>query len=305
MNIEIEKLQKLISHIPFPSTIILNTKKTAKHWFLTYNYFVIREDFTFDDIPFETVFNKKVSGVFKSYVENAIFESIVENWKNIGFEIGKIEVIAWCSEIVEKDSSLFYIYDNQGDYKGLYCHSLNWTKDVVYLGHGLSEFFNLEKEIIELEKCDLNYLLPRKKLSKVKKQTFEELLSKDEYLILDAEIGCNPDFEFYKKYIDSTIIPLTQNKLKYKNLNFVSDSNGKLEFFWEFDTIRVEFSLENGTDYLDEEFYKRLNELLVHSKSSKLFILFRHHNFGQEYGLAYLDNKKAKKLGDLFNIELI
>lgn len=305
MNIEIEKLEKLISNIPFPSTIILDTKKTAKHWFLTYNYFVIREDFTFDNLPFETVFNENVSGVFKSYVENAILESIVNYWENIGFEIGKIEVIAWCSEIVEKDSSLFYLYDNQGNYKGLYCHSLNWVKDVVYLGHDLSEFFNFDKEIVELEKCDLNYLMPRKKLSKVKKQTFEQLLAKDEYLILDAEIGCDPNFDFYRNYIDSTIIPFTQNKLKYTNLNFVSDSDGKLEFVWEFETIRVEFSLENGTDYLDVEFYKRLNEVLVQSKSSKLFILFRHYDFGQEYGLAYLDNKKAKKLVDLFNIEII
>lgn len=308
MNIEIEKLQKLTSDIQFPFTLILDTKKTAKHWFLSYNYFVIREDYTFENLPFKTCFNqysKDESGVFNSFVEKYVLQSIIRYWKT-DFEIGHIEIIAWCSEIVEKDSSLFYLYDNQNNYKGLFCHSLNWTEDVVYLGNNLNDFFDLDKTIIELEKCDSNYLLSRKKLSKVKKQTFEELLLKDEYLILDAEFGFEPNLDFYRNYIDTIIIPLTKNKLKYTNLVLVSDSNGKLEFVWELDSMRVKFSLENDTDYIDgKEFYKKLNEVLVQSTSSKFFVPFRHYDFGQEYGVAFLDSKKAKKLGELFNLELI
>ncbi len=306
MNKEIEKLQKLISDIPFPLTIILDTNKTVKHWFLTYNYFVIREDFTFDNLPFKTIYNQNENGFFKNYVENEVLKSILSEWENIDFKIGRIEVIAWCSEIVEKDSSVFYLYDNQENYKGIYCHSLNWSKDIVHLGYSLSDFFDLDKGVNELEKIGSNYLLPRKKVSKEKKQTFEELLSKDEYLILDAEFGFEPTFDFYKNYIDTTIIPLAKNKLKYTNLNFVSDSNGKLKFVWELDTIKVKFSLGNDTDYIDgKEFYKKLNEVLVQCTSTKLFVPFRHYDFGQEYGLAFLDSKKAKKLGELFNIELI
>jgi hypothetical protein len=166
--------------------------------------------------------------------------------------------------------------------------------------------FELDKTIIELEKCDSNYLLSRKKLSKLKKQTFEELLLKDEYLILDAEFGFEPNFDFYRNYIDTTIIPLTKNRLKYTNLILVSNSNGKLEFVWELDNIRVKFLLENDTDYINgKEFYKKLNEVLVQSTSSKLFVPFRHYDFGQEYGLAFLDSKKTKKLSELFNIELM
>ncbi len=311
MNIEIEKLQKLTSDIPFPFTIILDTNKTAKHWFLSYNYFVIREDYTFENLPFKTVYDsphRDKSIIFKGFAEKEVLDSIKQYWKT-DFEIGRIEIIAWCSEIVEKDSSLFFLYDNQDNYKGLYCHCssyVTWAEDIVYVGNGLSDFFDLNMTFNEFEKCDSNYVLPRKKLSKAKKQTFEELLTKDEYLILDAEVGCEPNFDLYKNFIDTMMIPMTKNKLKYTNLKFVSDSNGILEFIWEYDTSEVKFTLRNELDYIDTDgFYKKLNEVLLHCASTKLFIPFRHYDFGQEYGLAYLDSKKAKKLSELFNIELI
>jgi len=307
MNIEIENLQKLISPLPFPSTVILDTAKTVKHWFLTYKYFVIREDFTFENLPFKTCFNEVGNMSFKSFAEDKVLESIRTYW-NTDFTIERIEIIAWCSEIVEKDSALFYIYDNQNICKGLYCHSLNWVKDIVPVGNGLGDFYDLEKALAEpasLIQIDKNYLIPRKKISKVKNQTYIDFLSKDEYLILDAEVGCTPTFDYYKTYIDTILIPLTKNELQYTDLHLVSDLNGELNFIWKIDNKSLTFILNNSSDYIDEEFYKKINEVLAKIKTSKLLILFRHYDFGQEYGLAYLEAKKAKKLSELFNIELM
>jgi hypothetical protein len=144
MNIEIEKLQKITSDIQLPFTLLLDTNKIAKHWFLSYKYFLIREDYTFGNLPFKTIFDSPKSDknmIFKDFAEKSVLSSIRQNWKT-DFEIGHLEIIAWCSEIVEKDSSLFYLYDNQNNYKGLFCHSLNWAEDVVYFGNSLNDFFD-------------------------------------------------------------------------------------------------------------------------------------------------------------------
>lgn len=311
MNLETEKLHNLISKINFPFTIIFDTKKTSKHWFLSYNYFFIREDYTIENIPFKTFYhvysssyhNEKSS--LKDYMEKEVLNSIKQSW-NLEFEIGRIEIFAWCSEIVEKDGSLFFLYDNLGNNRGIYCHSFVWENDVVFVAKNLTDYFDLEKAEIEIIEARSNFILPRIKLSKNKTQTFEELLIRDEFLILDAEFGCEPNLDFYKNFIDTTIIPLTRTELKYSNLALESDTNGILKFIWELDTVKVKFSLKKDTDYIDgKEFYKKLNEVLVLCSSTKLLVPFRHYNFGQEYGLAYLDSKKAKKLGELFNIELI
>lgn len=311
MNSENERLHSLVSKIDFPFTIIFDTKKTSKHWFLSYNYFFIREDYTLENIPFKTFHHVSPSSYhndksnFKGYLENEVFNSINQSW-NLEFEMGRIELFAWCSEIVEKDGSLFFLYDKSENNRGIYCHSFAWEKDVVFVANKLTDYFDLEKAEKETIETKSNLILPRKRLSKNKTQTFEELLSPDEFLILDAEFGFKPTFDFYKNYIDTTIIPLAKNKLEYTNLKFVSDSNGELKFVWEIDTIEVKFSLQNDTDYIDgEEFYKKLNQVLIQCTSAKLFVPFRHYDFGQEYGLAFLDSKKAKKLGELFNIELM
>jgi hypothetical protein len=48
-----------------------------------------------------------------------------------------------------------------------------------------------------------------------------------------------------------------------------------------------------------------LNQILKTLGLNKSFVLFRDFDFGQEYGVAYLDTKKQKKLQDLFRIEIL
>jgi len=138
VNNELILLQELLTEIEYPGTITLDMRKTAKHWFLGYDYYLIRMETLANDISKETCiadsyYGSQINDLFIDRANHNIEKSIKRYWSN-EVEIGTIDVIAFTDKIVEKDSAIFYLYNLEGDNLGLYCHSMNWVEDIVYIG---------------------------------------------------------------------------------------------------------------------------------------------------------------------------
>ncbi|AYB33771.1 hypothetical protein [Chryseolinea soli] len=306
----IDTLQTLSNRLPYPQTIVLDMRKTVKHWFLNYDYFILRDGHRLKDVNQEHLHVTSLEGErpLLNIVNARVLDSVQSYWSN-QIDVGEVKVFAWCNQIVEKDSMLFQLYDKAGKDKGIYCHSLNWTEDIVYVGESIDIFFDLDKAVQEFKNATVfsgDYKLPKKKLSKEKAMSYTDLLDKDEYIIEDAEFGHTPTLEFYQSFIDRTIIPLTNHDLRYSKLELISDAAGILKFNWHVDNDTFLFVLRNTGDGIDgEPFYRTLNLVLERLKTPKRLAAFKHYTFGQEYGLAYLDKNKKAKLAALFQIDVL
>lgn len=307
MHPEYQQLQTLLQQVPFPKTIKLNMRKINKHWFLDYDYFLFREEYTVAELQGKTgYYDRELENGAYAAVNKDVLASINDSWKSRmkeqGIEIGSIQVFAWCEQIVEKDSSLFYLYDKKGMYRGIYCHSLNWHEDIVYLGQSLDEFFDVDKGVSVI---DNDYVLTRKKASKKSALTYKDVLRKKDYVLLNAEDGLltNYTFELYKQYIDAHVIPLTNKELYYTALVPGTLTKDWLRMNWQVNDKVFTFELDRHTDYLDtNRFFNKLNEILRELNTNKEIAVFGLD--GHEYGLAYVDARKKKQLGELFNFNL-
>lgn len=115
----------------------------------------------------------------------------------------------------------------------------------------------------------------------------------------------NSALELYHKFIDENIIPLTKGELGYTSLTPLSNHD-VLKFIWLINDQEYLFELDNGSDGIDlRRFYDKLIEIQKNSGTQRNLVLFHDINFGQEYGLAYIDKKTEKKLFSLFDIGVL
>lgn len=306
-------IRQILTQVTHPHTLLLDMRKTARHWLLGYEYFIIRPEHQIKDLAGKTCFTPdsyqgfRPDDFFYAKVNTDVSESVHMYWSE-SVDVGRISICAWSAYTVEKDTCLLYLFDKDDNYKGVYCHCLNRVEEIIYVGNSLADFFDFESTIHALPAgIELHEDIPliRKKMSKAKSQMYTQLLRKKEYLILDAEFGFVPTFSLYKNFIDATIIPLTSHELKYDRLEPVSEE-GRLSFNWVYQEVVFTFNLNNESDYIDAEvFYETVNAILALLQTKKKLVVFREHNFGQEYGLAYISDSTRQKLQALFNIEIM
>jgi hypothetical protein len=182
---------------------------------------------------------------------------------------------------------------------------MNRVEEYIYVGKSLEDFFDLKatSEAIKKENPQDDFPVQKRKLSKEQLLTYDKLLKKDEFKILDAELGFSITLELYKSLIDETFIPLSKNELKYTQIELVGNTEF-LHFTWHLENKAFEVKLENKSDYIDTKIYKLMNDILEFLGSKKRFVLFREFGFGQEYGVAYVDEKNQHKLKNLLRVEL-
>lgn len=314
MREEINLLEQITSFLPSDKTLTFDMTRTNRHWLVDYEYFFVRESFSVERLLSDTCFHHWGDYVKKEIVHVSPYQLIQtdmeQSMKSYWAEkmsIGAIELLAWSKKTVEKDTGLCYVYDEEGVYKGIFCHCLNRIDEFIYIGQSLSEFFDFESTSLEVQAANSQDDFPahKRKLSKSQLLPYNKLLNKEEYMIFDAELGFTIDFELYRGLIDNIFIPLSQNDLRYDKLEPISNTDC-LYFLWHVKDEVFELKLYNKSDYIDTPLvFKVLNNVLEHLGAKKRFVLFREFDFGQEFGLAYLDGRRAAKLESLFRIQIL
>lgn len=308
MTKELLELEEIASHLPSDKTLTLDMSRTGKHWLLDYVYFFFRKNITLEKLDTDTCFGKFTNIEQHSphdYVQKE-FEDTIKNYWADKLSVGRVELLAWSKYTVEKDTGLCYIYDPEGYCKGIFCHCMNRVEEYIYVGKSLEDFFDLKSTSQAIQKTNPqdDFPVQKRKLSKEQLMTYDKLLKKDEFQILDAELGFVITLELYKRMIDETFIPLSKNELNYTQLELV-DNTESLHFKWHVENKAFEIKLANSNDYIDTKIYKHMNDIVEYLGAKKRFVLFREFGFGQEYGVAYVDEKNQNKLKNLLRVELI
>lgn len=313
MREEINLLEQISSFLPTDKTVTFDMTLTNRHWLVNYEYFFVRDTFPKERLYSDTLFNhyhyekKEIIHVSPYQLIQSDLERSMKRYWSKKMSIGAIELLAWSKKTVEKDTGLCYVYDEEGIYQGIFCHSLNWVEEFIYIGQSLSEFFDFDSTLLEVQTANSQDDFPahKRKLSKSQLTPYNKLLNKEEYIIFDAELGFTITFELYRDLIDTDFIPLSQNDLRYDKLEPVSNTDC-LHFLWHVKDEVFEFKLYNKSDYIDTPLvFKVLNDILEHLGARKKFVLFREFDFGQEFGLAYLNGRKAARLENLFRIQIL
>lgn len=308
---ELFDLEEIVKPLPASNTITFDMRLTNKHWLVNYEYFFVRKDIPVQILELNT-------GLYSHYKHdhrwnmlspyeflNAFFEESIKRYWSDKIKVGKVFLLAWSKYTVEKDTGLCYIYDSDGYYKGIYCHCMNRVEEFIYIGQSINGFFSLEKtkqRVLEVQEGDVAAV--KKKLSRAQLMTYDKLLNPEEYKILDSEIGFRVTLDLYEKLIKGFFIPLSNNELAYSKLELL-ESSEYLDFRWCVNDNWFDVRLDNKSDYIDFTIYKVLNEVVTYLGFKRQFVIFKDTNFGQEYGLAYVDTAKKRKLGNLTTIELL
>jgi hypothetical protein len=190
MHPEIEFLEKMASLLPEGKTITFDMSLISKNWLLDYTYFFVPKTYTYEQLAKESCEKSSYDYELKHNTERNLSPrdfleyKLGDSYKNDGdknFSGGRIELLAWSKFTVEKDTGMFYLYDADDKCLGLFCHSMNWVKEFSYVGKSLSEFFDLEltlKQIQEIQTVD-DFPACKRKLSKAQLLTFDKLLAKN------------------------------------------------------------------------------------------------------------------------------
>lgn len=310
---ELLKLESIASFLINDATLVFDMTRTNKHWLLDYKYFFVKKNISKVTLSEATVFHchfndSKYPSVDNDpylFIESVFEDYIISNWKD-KLSIGRIEILAWSKFTVEKDTGLFYLYDEKNNYKGIYCNCMNRGDECIYVGQTLSDFFDLEATAKEITSTNPNedFFVIKKKLSQSQLMTYDKLLKPEQFKVLDSELGFQINLALYERLILNTFIPLSDNDLKLSKLELISEEDD-LVFLWYVETNTFKIKVENKSDYIDLGIYKTMNKILKFLGIEKQFVLFRNFDFGQEYGVAYLDSKMKDKLNSLIRIDLI
>lgn len=313
MTNELTLLEYISSFLDKEHTIIFDMTRTNKHWLLDYKYFFVRKNISKNTINTDTCLYGHFYDTEYPEVDinpyfflQAVFENYIKmNWRD-KLSIGRIELLAWSKYTVEKDTGLFYLYDLEDNYKGIFCNCTNRGDECIYVGQSINDFFDLELTLQEIVNGNPgeDFAAHKKILSKNQLLTYDKLLKKEQFKILDSELGFQVDLRLYEKLILEIFIPLSNNNLRLSKLELI-DNEDNLKFLWHVENKSFEIQVENKSDYIDLNIYKSMNEILGFFSIENKFVLFRDFDFGQEYGLAYLDSKMTTKLGKLIRVDLI
>lgn len=307
---EVRQLYSTLEEFDKDYWFILNMRRTHAHWFSEYDFFFIRP-FLESNPEMGEFYCEHSLRPFYQQENNVLLTAkwrvedfVKEYWKTEGM----ILVIAWAHESVDKDIALFYQLDENYTVKGLYLVSLNRPEvNDVFIASSLSELFELDKESISYAVKNANgkkVYIPRKPdpLS-----DFMNVLTKGQFLVLDAEFGFIMNFTFLKGTVyDEYIIPFTAGGLYYDELTDVSTNNETTKIEWKVGDRSWVVAHERNTDYLDYKVFQDLNVIVADlNKTDKRFVVFMQASWGQEFGLAFVSNQDRDRLQKVKSVKIM
>jgi len=271
--------------IVFPSTIFLfDTRIAGSNWLLKGDYFLLkpqeknikeRGEYFIRDF-----YVKEGEGILET-VNKKVSESVNQYWSE-----EKIFVFAWSNDLVEQDSSLIYVFENNGLVKGIYIHSFNYVNEKVFVASRLSDIYDLSQ--IE-SNSSVKYNFPHKLTKSI--ISYKELL-KVSYLLLDSEsVDDVKDYEFILK----SFANLSENKF-LRIINSLNEHNAHRSIEIEINNKRYFTLLEGNTDNIDLKIIDFVNDCLIDiGFTRKKFIAFSTPSFGQEVGIPHSAASLAKR----------
>ena len=96
-------------------------------------------------------------------------------------------------------------------------------------------------------------------------------------------------FSVYKKFIDDTLIPLSQGQLKYDDLYDLSKEEHVLHLEWELNGKLWSEKLDVQSDYIDGKIFTLVNRVLKDVGIPNKFIPFHESGHGTDFILGYFD----------------
>lgn len=274
-------------------TYVFDLKAIGGHWLLNGDYFLLSPD----------EHNNKERGEYfiKDFyvdegenlllkINETVSKSIREYWSE-----NKVFAFAWSNEVLEKDASLVYVFDDFGIAKGIYIHSLNFVEDKIFVANSISELISYENS-----KLNSNVI----KFTSFKESelsSYAEVL-KGSYKIIDLESV--DDVKDYQ-YIINILTDLSKGKFS-PQIKAFHEKNSVRNIDLEINQIEYSIQLQGNTDYVDLKVIDYANKVLEDNGfRRKKFVAFKEANFGQEIGIAFVSKSKLKDLGQLKNIELV
>jgi hypothetical protein len=223
-------------------------------------------------------------------INQKVSKSVNEHWAE-----DKVFAFAWSNDVVEKDASLIYVFNNDGTVKGVYVHSLNYVEDKVFVAKSLSDIFSLEHVDTESSKVRITVKEVKGRFS------YKELL-KANYKVIDLEsVDDVKDYE----HIIKTLVDLSGGKLS-PVIKSLSEQDAVRNIEIEINGVKYSTQLQGDTDYVDLKVIDFANKCLVdNGHTRKKFIAFSDPNFGQEIGVAFASKSGLKALRQLKTLKIV
>jgi len=276
------------------SFCVFDTRSIGEHWLLNADYFLVKpEDYNTKERGeyfIKDFYVNEDKNILES-INREVLASIKEHWSE-----DKAFIFAWSNDVVEKDASLVYLFNDDGSVKGIYVHSLNFVEHKVFVAKSLSEVFNLEKPHIEANKVRFTTAQ-----SQEVTPSYQELL-KGTYKIIDLEsVDDVKDYE----YLIKVFINLSKEKFS-PIIKKLSEQNTIRSIEIEINHVSYAAQLQGDTDYIDLKIIDFVNSCLVdQGHTRKKFIAFRDINFGQEAGIAFVSRSGLKALKEIKTLRLL
>ncbi len=273
---------------------LFDTRPAGSHWLLNADYFLVKpEDCNIGERGefFIKDFYVREGETILESLNQKVSKSIKEYWSE-----DKVFVFAWSNDVVEKDASLVYVFDNDGEVKGIYVHSLNYVEDKVFVAKRLSDIFRLD---------DINIESPRKARFAIKggkdTSSYKELL-KGAYKVIDLEsVDDVKDYEYIIEIFSNLsggkftpVIKSLREQGVIRSIDLEIDGDG------------YSTQLLGDTGYVDLKIIDFVNECLIDKgHTRKKFIAFSDASFGQEVGVAFASKSMLKALRQLRPLEIL
>ena len=272
------------------TTYVFDTRSIASHWLLNADYFLVKPRDLNTKERGELFIKDFYVGEGENILEKLnqrVSESTSQHWS-------ENKIFAWSNDVVEKDTSLVYIFKNDGTVKGIYAHSLNYVEDKVFVAAKLSDIFSLKGVNTEPGKVRLSVKGPEI-------VTYKELL-KEAYKIIDLEsVDDVRDYEHLIKVFAN----LSGGKFS-PTIKSLSEQGAIRNIEVEINGVNYSAQLQGDTDYIDLNLIDFLNKCLIDSgHTRKKFVAFSDASFGQEIGITFVSKSSLHALKQLNTLEIV
>lgn len=277
------------------NTYIFDTRSVGGHWLLNANYFLLkpgdRNTKERGEYFIKDFYVKEGDDILVS-VNKKVSESVKQYWSE-----DKVFAFAWSNDVVEKDASLVYVFNNDGSVKGIYIHSLNYVENKVFVANSLFGIFDLDEVKLGSDSKKIRFNIK----SENKTQSYKELL-KSSYQIIDGEsVDDVKDYEYILKIFSGLsggkFVPIVKSLSEQDAIRSIEiEINGR----------KYSAQLQGDTDYVDLKIIDFVNHCLVDDgQTRKKFIAFSDASFGQEIGIAFVSRSTLKALSELSAIKIV
>ena len=245
-------------------------------------------------------------------------KKLIEIYEQKGNDI--LEENYTCFPFAIANNNLIGLFFKNKKFIGLYLIDFEGVKDMLYLSLKIEDYFfnNLDnnflfnqyfldtKELVknkhvivpEIVRYSGHFVYLHNKNDNLNIQSFKNVLDDEIYFLIDSEGFLNEND--YKKLVNRI------NNIAGVDFEIVVNSNVKFKPFYHIQLSSSDIdTFIGGNDYLNLKFLELLNdEIEIITKRKKKLIIFRDNNFGQEIGIAFLDEKFLSDLKEIESMKI-